>query len=86
MYNKKIKKYKETNRKEKLWDELGEELGLTGKLQYSSDDCVCVGQQSLECIPPQTSARGAWLTGGLKFNYYLLVALSVSLSRAIAFN
>ncbi len=31
MYNKKIKEYKETDKKEKLWDELGAELGFTGK-------------------------------------------------------
>ncbi len=29
MYNKKIKEYKETDNKEKLWEELGEELGYT---------------------------------------------------------
>ncbi len=28
MFNKKKNKYKETDKKEKLWDELGEELGL----------------------------------------------------------
>ncbi len=31
MYNKKIKEYKETEKKEKLWDELGVELGFTGR-------------------------------------------------------
>ncbi len=31
MYNKKIKEYKETDKKEKLWEELGEELGFTGR-------------------------------------------------------
>ncbi len=31
MYNKKIKKYKETDQKGKLWDELGAELGITGR-------------------------------------------------------
>ncbi len=31
MYNKKIKEYKETDKKEKLWDELGDELGFTGR-------------------------------------------------------
>ncbi len=31
MYNKNIKEYKETDKKEKLWDELGEELGYTGR-------------------------------------------------------
>ncbi len=31
MYNKKIKEYKETDKKEKLWDELGEELWYTGR-------------------------------------------------------
>ncbi len=31
MYNKKIKEYKETDKKEKLWEELGKELGFTGK-------------------------------------------------------
>ncbi len=31
MYNKKIKEYKETDKKEKLWDDLGEELGYTGR-------------------------------------------------------
>ncbi len=30
MYNKKIKEYKETDKKQKLWEELGEELGYTG--------------------------------------------------------
>ncbi len=31
MCNKKIKEYKETDKKEKLWDELGEELWITGR-------------------------------------------------------
>ncbi len=31
MYNKKIKEYEETDKKEKLWEELGEELGFTGR-------------------------------------------------------
>ncbi len=31
MYNKKLKEYNETDKKEKLWDELREELGLTGR-------------------------------------------------------
>ncbi len=31
MYNKKIEEYKETDMKEKLWEELGEELGFTGR-------------------------------------------------------
>ncbi len=31
MYNKRIKEYKETDKKEKLWVELGAELGFTGR-------------------------------------------------------
>ncbi len=31
MYNKKIKEYKETDKKEMLWEELGEELGFSGR-------------------------------------------------------
>ncbi len=31
MYNKKIKEYKETDKKEKLWDVIDTELGFTGK-------------------------------------------------------
>ncbi len=31
MYNKKIEEYKETDKKEKLWEELGEELGFTSR-------------------------------------------------------
>ncbi len=36
MYNNnKIKEYKETAKKEKLWDELGKELGLTGRHKFN---------------------------------------------------
>ncbi len=31
MFNKKIKDYKETDKKEKLWEELGEELRFTSR-------------------------------------------------------
>ncbi len=31
MYKKKIKEYKETDKKQKLWEELGVELGFTGR-------------------------------------------------------
>ncbi len=31
MFNKTIKEYKETDKKKKLWEELGEELGFTGR-------------------------------------------------------
>ncbi len=31
MYNNKIKEYKETDKKEKVWEELAEELGFTGR-------------------------------------------------------
>ncbi len=31
MFNKKIKEYKETDKKEKPWNKLGEELGFTGR-------------------------------------------------------
>ncbi len=31
MFNKKIKEYKETDKKDKLCEELGEELGFTGR-------------------------------------------------------
>ncbi len=31
MYNKKIEEYKETDKKEKLWEEIGVELGFTGR-------------------------------------------------------
>ncbi len=31
MYNKNIKEYKETDKKKKLWEDQGEELGFTGR-------------------------------------------------------
>ncbi len=31
MYNNKIKEYKETDKKEKLWEQLGSELGFAGR-------------------------------------------------------
>ncbi len=34
MFNKKIKEYKETDKKDKLWDELGGELGFTGRHKF----------------------------------------------------
>ncbi len=34
MFNKKIKEYKETDKKDKLWNKLGEELGFTGRHKF----------------------------------------------------
>ncbi len=49
MYNKKIKVYKQTDKKENLWDVLGEELGFTGRLKLNLYLFLLVLGQSVIC-------------------------------------